>query len=121
MDHSLYIDSLSYSRNGRAILSGVYFELPENSIVGILGRNGSGKSTLMNCIFGNSRPDFAYMRCNGKVFKRGYHTGEISYLPQHGFVPNNLSVRQCVDLLAIQKTPIIEMLNLESFPLDCPN
>lgn len=108
-DRSLYIDSLSFSRGGRAILSGVYLQVPSNTVIGILGRNGSGKSTLMNCIFGNSKPDFAFMKCDEKVFKRGYLTKEITYLPQHGFVPKNLSVRRCIELFDLQNSPLTEI------------
>jgi ABC-type cobalamin/Fe3+-siderophores transport system ATPase subunit len=41
----LYIDSLSFSRGGRSILSGLYLTCAKHEVVGILGRNGSGKST----------------------------------------------------------------------------
>ncbi|WP_104382511.1 ATP-binding cassette domain-containing protein [Sphingobacterium sp. HMA12] len=108
-DRSLYIDSLSFSRDGRVILSGVYLQVPGNTVVGILGRNGSGKSTLMNCIFGNSKVDFAFMKCDGKVFKRGYLTKEIGYLPQNGFVPKSLSVSRCIELFDLQNSPLIEI------------
>ncbi|MDF2519002.1 MAG: hypothetical protein K0R59_4298 [Sphingobacterium sp.] len=114
-DRSLYIDSLSFSRGGKAILSGVYLQVPSNTIVGILGRNGSGKSTLMNCIFGNSRPDFAFMQCDGKVFKHGYLTKEITYLPQHGFVPKNLPVRRCIELFGLQDSPLTEIPIIQEY------
>lgn len=105
-DRSLYIDSLSYSRGGRSILSGIYLKIPSNTAVGLLGRNGSGKSTLMNCIFGNSKPDYAFMKCNGRLFQRGHLTKEITYLPQCGFVPKNLSVSRCIALFGLQDSPI---------------
>ncbi|MEI2273893.1 ATP-binding cassette domain-containing protein [Sphingobacterium sp. ML3W] len=108
-DRSLYIDSLSFSRGGRAILSGVYLQVPSNTVIGILGRNGSGKSTLMNCIFGSSKPDFAFMKCDGEVFRRGYLTKEITYLPQHGFVPKSLSVRKCIELFDLQNSLLTEI------------
>ena len=49
------------------------------------------------------------MKCNGKVFNRGYLTNEITYLPQGGFVPKNLSVNQCIDLFDLQESPLIEI------------
>lgn len=108
IDRSLYIDSLSFSKNGRAILSGVYLEVPDRTIVGILGRNGSGKSTLMDCIFGTLKPDFAYMRCNNKKFNRTNNV-EITYLPQAGFVPRQLTIKECIKLFGLQKSPIVDI------------
>lgn len=97
-DHTLYIDSLSCSIKGRRILDSVYMEIPVNAVIGLLGRNGSGKSTLLNVIFGNRKPDFAFMTCNGKHFKKGYRTGEIILLAQGRSFPQGMRIREILSL-----------------------
>lgn len=95
-DKSLYIDSLSYSNKGHRILDSIFLNVPEKSIVGLFGRNGSGKSTLLNVIFGNKKPDFAFMRCNGVKFNKGYKTNNISYMPQESLFPHNIKIKDII-------------------------
>ncbi|WP_343569915.1 ATP-binding cassette domain-containing protein [Sphingobacterium sp.] len=105
----LYIDSLSFSRGGRSILSGLYLTCAQQEVVGILGRNGSGKSTLMNVIFGRIKADFAFMRCKGVKFEKGYQTGEITYLPQEGFLPRNLLLSEALQFFQIDDVNLLEL------------
>lgn len=93
VDKNLYIDSLSYSLKGEKLLNSIYLELSRNMIIGILGKNGSGKSTLLNIIFGNIKPTFAYMKCDGAVFKKGYKTKLISFLPQGRLFPYDMLIK----------------------------
>lgn len=109
LDRSLYIDSLSYSRQGRTILNGLFLELETSTIVGVLGRNGSGKSTLMNCIFGNCKSDFSYMKCDGKVFNKGYGTKQITYLPQYSFIPKHLTLLRIIRYFELEHSPIMDI------------
>lgn len=95
-DRNLYIDSLSFSRGGRKIISSLFLTFGPNEVIGILGKNGSGKSTLMNIIFGEIKPDFAFMRCLGVKFEKGYRTKEIVYLPQEGFLPRELRLSEAI-------------------------
>jgi len=53
----LTIKNLKKSFGGLQALKGVDIELPEQSILGVIGMNGSGKTTLLNCINGIYVPD----------------------------------------------------------------
>lgn len=108
-NQSLYIDSLSYTRSGYKILDSIYLDLPKNSILGLLGRNGSGKSTLLNIIFGNLKPDFAYMKCDGVKFEKGYKTNIISYLPQGQLFPYNMKVKDIIRFMPCQESYLYEI------------
>lgn len=48
----LKIDGLEKNFGGVNVLNGLSFEVPERSILGVLGMNGSGKTTMLNCING---------------------------------------------------------------------
>ena len=54
------------------VLDGVTLDVPEHSILAILGASGSGKSTLLNIISGLNRPD------RGRVCINGVPSGEFS-------------------------------------------
>lgn len=108
-DNTLYIDSLSFSRGGKNIITNLYLTCGPNEVVGIVGRNGSGKSTLMNIIFGQTKPDFAFMRCNGVKFEKGYQTKEIVYLPQGGFLPRELLLSEALRFLEIDDPDLLEL------------
>ncbi|WP_313264216.1 ATP-binding cassette domain-containing protein [Sphingobacterium sp.] len=108
-DNTLYIDSLSFSRGGKNIITNLYLTCGPNEVVGIVGRNGSGKSTLMNIIFGQTKPDFAFMRCNGVKFEKGYQTKEIVYLPQGGFLPRELLLSEAFRFFEIDDPDLLEL------------
>jgi len=108
-DNTLYIDSLSFSRGGKNIITNLYLTCGPNEVVGIVGRNGSGKSTLMNIIFGQTKPDFAFMRCNGVKFEKGYQTKEIVYLPQGGFLPRELLLSEALRFFEIDDPDLLEL------------
>jgi ABC-type multidrug transport system, ATPase component len=108
-DNALYIDSLSFSRGEKNIITNLYLTCGPHEVVGILGRNGSGKSTLMNIIFGQTKPDFAFMRCNGVKFEKGYQTKEIVYLPQGGFLPRALLLSEALRFFEIDDPDLLEL------------
>lgn len=94
----LFIDSVTHKFNQQTILNGVFINCKIGEIVGLLGRNGSGKSTLLKIIFGSTTADFKFLKINEKIITKGYLSGEISYLPQDNFVPNNVKLTQAIDI-----------------------
>ena len=108
-DRNLYLDSLSFSRGGRKIISNLFLTFGPNEVIGILGKNGSGKSTLMKIIFGETKPDFAFMRCQGVKFEKGYRTKEIVYLSQEGFLPRELRLSEAIRFFEIDDSHLLEL------------
>ena len=51
------VKDLSKSFDGKAVLSGLSFELPDSGVVAVEGRSGSGKTTLLNILMGLLPPD----------------------------------------------------------------
>jgi lipopolysaccharide export system ATP-binding protein len=95
MHNVLEIDSVLKSFDGRRILSDIYLKCETGDIIGMLGRNGSGKSTLLKILFGAMATDHKYIKINGIAYNKPFKTiGLISYLPQHPFLLQHLSVEQ---------------------------
>lgn len=94
----LFIDSVTHKFNQQTVLNGVFINCRIGEIVGLLGRNGSGKSTLLKIIFGSTKADFKFQKINEKIISKGYLSQEISYLPQDNFIPNNINLKQAIDI-----------------------
>ena len=95
----LEVDSVLKSFGDNIVLTDVYLCCKPGDIIGLFGRNGTGKSTLLNIIFGTLKGDRSFLRINGQVIKgSAYHTRQVAYLPQHGFLPSYLTVSQVAAL-----------------------
>lgn len=68
---------LSFSYQGRTVLSQVNFSLEAQDYLAILGENGSGKSTLLKGLLGLKKPD-----CGQIVLAPELSRQDIGYLPQ---------------------------------------
>ncbi|MFC0875211.1 ATP-binding cassette domain-containing protein [Saccharicrinis sp. FJH2] len=88
------IDSVIKTFGQRKILSNVYLKCQTGEIVGILGRNGCGKSTLLKILFGTLIADQKAIKIDNKFYDKPYqYKNLIAYLPQHSFLPENISLR----------------------------
>lgn len=104
MKHLLEVDSIIKRYNNQLVISDVYIKCETGNIIGLLGRNGSGKSTLLKIIFGIINGETKFIRVDGVVKKHvNQLMKEISYLPQHNFIPQNFSVKKAIDL-SIEKS-----------------
>jgi lipopolysaccharide export system ATP-binding protein len=104
MSSILEIDSVMMSFNGRNILSDIYLKCETGDIIGLLGRNGCGKSTLLKILFGTLKSDHKFIRIDGKIYDKLFLTPDlVSYLPQHNFIPGNISVKKAADLYLDQQ------------------
>jgi ABC-type multidrug transport system ATPase subunit len=99
MKHILEVDSIIKRYDNKLVVSDVYVKCETGNIIGLLGRNGSGKSTLLQIIFGIIGAETKFIRIDG-VVKRHVNQlmKDISYLPQHNFIPENFSVRKAINL-----------------------
>lgn len=59
------VTNLIKNANGTRILRGVSFEVPAQTVLGIIGASGSGKTTLLRCLNGLERIDDGSIACAG--------------------------------------------------------
>ncbi|MEM7373141.1 MAG: ATP-binding cassette domain-containing protein [Bacteroidota bacterium] len=90
----IHIDSVFLEFQDKKVLRGIYLELLQHQISGILGRNGSGKSCLLKIITGQLTPQQKYLNVGGKRLNNLYkEKGLINYLPQHECHPGFLRMK----------------------------
>ncbi|PYF07459.1 ATP-binding cassette subfamily C exporter for protease/lipase/ATP-binding cassette subfamily C protein EexD [Rhodobacter viridis] len=71
--------------DGKPILSGIRFDVPAGSIVGVIGPSGAGKSSLLRVLSGAMRPDTGTVRIDGfpiEQWPEAQHGDATGYLPQ---------------------------------------
>ena len=71
MQQKVKIVDLSKKFSHLVLLKNIDLNVPQNSIVGIVGPNGSGKTTLLKMICGLSYPDEGEIYIDGKQLKKG--------------------------------------------------
>lgn len=99
MKDLLEVDSVIISFDGKNILTDCFLKCETNDIVGILGRNGCGKSSLLKVVFGTLFTNNKFIRINGKTYDQPYKSGNlVAYLPQHSFLPTNVSIKTIIDI-----------------------
>ena len=98
-EHLLEADSILVELGGRTVLSDIYLQCRTGEVVGLLGRNGTGKSTLLKVLFGTQDTPDRSIRIDGQHRPALSLRGRwIAYLPQHSFLPENLSIRRMIPL-----------------------
>ncbi len=104
MRNCLEVDSIMKSFGEKTVLTDIYLRCEPGEIIALFGWNGCGKSTLLHIIFGTLACERKFIRINGKVQnKPAYRSGLIAYLPQHDFLPGNLSVKKVAHLYLSQE------------------
>src|SRR5829696_3052805 len=58
------------------ILKGIDFEVPPQTVLGVIGASGSGKSTLLRCLNGLETIDGGTIECNGVRLEAGLSHAE---------------------------------------------
>ncbi len=62
----LRVSGLSAGYEGRNVLADVSFDVPEGSLITLIGPNGHGKTTLLRCISGLVRPSRGAVEFDGQ-------------------------------------------------------
>lgn len=76
------------------------FSITQGDILALIGSNGSGKSTLLQCLFGTKRPKKLSWSLDGKSLGKPSPKSElIAYLPQHSFLPKNLTPSDVIAMM----------------------
>ena len=78
--------------DNKVILEHVNFEVPNNQIVGIIGRNGSGKTVLLKIICGLYIPTSGQVKIDGKIIDSD-RPNNISALIDTGFLNNETGLK----------------------------
>ena len=82
------------------VLQGINLSIEDKGIIAILGPNGSGKTTLIKSILGMVIPQKGQILIDGKeVIGKWEYRNEISYLPQIANFPQNIKVRELIDMI----------------------
>jgi branched-chain amino acid transport system ATP-binding protein len=66
----LEVEGLNKRFGGLVAVDNLSFEVPRNSILGMIGINGAGKTTVMNCINGLYKSDTGRVTLNGTDISR---------------------------------------------------
>ena len=104
------------------VLSGVDLEISKGGIFAVLGPNGSGKTTLIKSILGMVIPNKGEVTVLGENIKKSSeYRHKIDYLPQIANFPNNLKVKELINMIKDLRKPtseeigLIELFKLEPF------
>ncbi len=126
--HSLEINSLKKSYNGKPVVSGITLSINSGEVVGLLGPNGAGKTSTFYMILGLIHPDSGEIFLDGEnlngfpMYKRARKG--IGYLPQEASIFRKLrvedNIKAVLEITDIDKDAKKEKLKriLEEFNLN---
>lgn len=89
------VTNLSHSLGAKTVLRKINLEIPDNTVLGIVGINGAGKSTLLRLLAGVYLPDSGYIRYDGISPADAETRKDIFFLPDDPYytafmTPNSL-------------------------------
>jgi ABC-type branched-subunit amino acid transport system ATPase component len=103
-DPLLALEGIHTYYGGSHILDGVYLELYEGEIVGLLGRNGAGKTTTLRSIVGEKPPRAGTIVFRGEEIQEAskHHISRLAvgYAPEERRIFENLSVEDNIEIVA---------------------
>src|SRR4051794_26592414 len=106
-DVDLEAEDLVVTRDGRRLLDGVGLEVPQRSLLAILGPSGSGKSTLLGALAGTRPADTGRVRYGGRDLYDDYDElrQRIGLVPQDDILHPQLRVRPALSYAARLRFP----------------
>lgn len=95
------VNNLVKSFGHKKVLTGLDIEFSIGKVTAVLGPNGSGKTTLMKSILGMVLPDQGTILVDDQNIKGNcFYRNSIGYLPQIARFPENITVRELLQLIA---------------------
>ncbi|ANI89169.1 hypothetical protein A9P82_07615 [Arachidicoccus ginsenosidimutans] len=108
MLHSLKIDSVRLSFDGKLVLSSAYINSETGKISALLGRNGTGKSCLFRVAIGVLKTeDVSVSIDSASYFYAKEKSRLITYLPQFNFIPRRLTLERILKNFDIPKEKLL--------------
>ncbi|WP_293885462.1 MULTISPECIES: ABC transporter ATP-binding protein [unclassified Sphingobacterium] len=101
-------------------LKGIDLTLNGGECVALIGPNGSGKTTLIKSILGMVMPSAGRITFEGQDIGRQWaYRNHIGYMPQIGQYPENMSIKQVLDMIKdIRKQPQTDSDLYQAFGVD---
>lgn len=94
------IKGLKKSFDKNLVLKGIDLSFSKGTIAAVMGPNGSGKTTLLKCVLGLVKPDAGEITVNNINIKNNCEYRRfIGYMPQTPRFPENLKVKELIDML----------------------
>ena len=94
------IEHLTKSFGKFKALNDISLNFERGQTISLLGPNGSGKTTLIKSILGLVIPEKGTIKINGSEIKTHYqYRSQIGYMPQIGRYPENMTIRQVINML----------------------
>lgn len=109
MKHTLEISGMRLLFGERLILSDVYLKIETGDAIGLLGRNGAGKSCLMRGAYGTLKCEKSVIADDTSVYEAYKQPGLMRYLPQHHFIPKQLTLKRIFRDFGVDFTPFSEL------------
>jgi len=117
------ITNLHKAFKEQQVLSGISLSFEQKGCLSaILGPNGSGKTTLIKSILGMVLPDKGDILVDGSPTKKQWaYRSRIDYLPQIARFPENLKVKELINMIKDLRTgstrekKLIEIFELEPY------
>ena len=91
------INNLSHSLGAKTVLRKIDLEIPDNTILGIVGINGAGKSTLLRLLSGVYLPDAGYIRFDGRSPAEAETRRDIFFLPDDPYYTSFMTPESLFD------------------------
>lgn len=94
------IRNLTKHYGTKTALDNVSLSIPDNSIVGLVGKNGAGKSTLLKILTGIMKADDGQCLFDGIEPGNASVADDIGYLPEQRGLYNTVSVQEQLEYFA---------------------
>lgn len=97
---ALKVEHLVGGYSSLPVLKDISFEVPSQSLVGLIGLNGAGKSTTINHIIGLLRPMKGKIELNGISLQEDAATykNKIAYIPEIPVLYEELTLKEHIEL-----------------------
>ena len=95
------IKGMSHSLGNKPVLRNIDLEIPDNTVLGIVGINGAGKSTLLRLMCGVYLPDEGEITYDGKKPADEVTRKDIFFLPDDPYYTSSMTPRSLFEFYKV--------------------